>query len=242
MDQRAGVARSDEQDRGLAPAFGGDQIRGGDLRDRHVQPGQPAADAPAGFIGHQPRLALHPPHDRVIVGLTPPGRPQHDMAASAPCKLDAKEHLKEAADLALGKAQFLVEHHDRRLGLRPDLAGAAPQGVGGLQFMAPLHAPVAAGAGADMHVELAVHRPARDFHLVLGRHAGLNQRAAAPRTPLRQRSLVHFVDLRRRRAKGHGAVIRAGLAPRLLGSVLGRVREKGAAWRLAERFSRSRAS
>jgi hypothetical protein len=75
-----------------------------------------------------------------------------------------------------------------------------------------LQALVAAATAADVDVELAVDRAARDLDLVLMGDVGLHDRPAAAGAGLRQRRLVDFVDEGGGLSVGLGAVTRARLA------------------------------
>ena len=60
---------------------------------------------------------------------------------------------QQRGDLAVGQAEAFIEQHGERDRLRPQLHGGGAERVGGLQRMAPLHAPAALRALADVHVE-----------------------------------------------------------------------------------------
>jgi hypothetical protein len=85
--------------------------------------------------------------------------------------------------------------------------------------MAALHPPGATAAVADMDIELAMNRPARDLDLILLLDVGFVERAAAIGTGIGQRGFVDFVDVRRRRWRSVAltAIVFAGLAAGLLG-------------------------
>src|ERR1017187_7282147 len=115
---------------------------------------------------------------------------------------------------------------DGRLRVGAKLAGAAPQGIGGLQGMSPLHTLAAAFAMADVDVELPMDRLAGNLGLVL-MFDGVRHNRSAAITMIGQRGLQNLIDLCRDGAERLGAVSLAGLAARRLGIRFG--------WRLGER-------
>src|SRR5262249_45928837 len=106
-----------------------------------------------------------------------------------------------------------------RLRVGAELGRGRPQGVGGLERVPALEAPAAVRALADVDVEPAMSGPARDLDLVLLIDVGFLDRAATTGTTgavLRQGGFVDLVDALGRWAVRLGAVVRAGLATRLL--------------------------
>lgn len=93
--------------------------------------------------------------------------------------------------------------------------------------MAALNAFLATPAVADMDVELALDGPARNFDLKLLIDVSFVDGSATIGTRLRQRRLVDFVDLLRRRPVRLGAVVLAGVTARLFGIRLGRLFGEG---------------
>jgi glyoxylase-like metal-dependent hydrolase (beta-lactamase superfamily II) len=89
--------------------------------------------------------------------------------------------------------------------------------------MAALNPPSTTTAVADMDIEPAVNRLAGDLDLVLLLNVGLLDRATAVGTGVGQRSVVDFVDVRRRRWRSVAftSVLSAGLAAGLFGLVGG---------------------
>src|SRR5262249_54520980 len=180
--------------------------------DQRVQPGGQAAYPPARLIGHDPFRLAHGLADGLVDGLTTAARPQDGVDAAAAAEVDAEQAVQAADHLAVGEPALLVELHDGRLGVRAQLGGGGPQGVGGLQRGPALEALVAAAAAADMDVDLAMDGAARDLDLVLVRDVDLLDGPTAARADIGQRRLVDFVDVGRWLPMGLGAVIRAGLA------------------------------
>ena len=203
------------------PLFAGDEESHGVLGHRGVHPGGEAADPPARFVGHDPRRLGDAMDDRVVVRQAPPGRPQHGLAGPAARQPDAEERVEQHADLAVREPGVLVEVDDGRLGVGAELAGAAPQRVGGLQRVPPPHPLAAAVAMADVNVEPAVDRLAGDLGLVLV-FDGVRHRRPAARAPPRERGLQDLIDHGRDRAEGLRAVALAGLAAGRLRVGLGR--------------------
>ena len=110
-----------------------------------------------------------------------------------------------------------------------ELHAGRAQRVGGLQHVAALHPPLTLRAVADLDVE-APHDRAHhgQLFLILRRHAGHFDRAAAVRTRRRNRRRVGFVDPRRARAAAVAAIRRtgppSGVPPATLRPVLGKRR------------------
>ena len=129
--------------------------------------------------------------------------------------------MKDTADFAMGQAALLVEIDDGCLGIGSELGSGGTQGVGSLQRMAALNPALALPTTADMHVELAVNRPAWNLDLVLVIDAGFLDGSAAVRASLGKRRLIGFIDLLGRLAMRLGAVILAGLASGLFRLGLG---------------------
>ena len=118
---------------------------------------------------------------------------------------------------------MLVQVGDGRLGVRPQLAGGGAKGVGGLQRMAALDPPSAAGAMADVDIELTDDGLAWNVCLILLVGAVLDDRPATVGATVRQWSIVDFVGRSRRDgAIGLGSIIRPRFAARPLGMILGR--------------------
>src|SRR5262249_37903157 len=113
--------------------------------------------------------------------------------------------------------------------------------VGGLQRVPPLEAPAAAGARADVDVELADEGASWDLGLILGLDLRFHHGAATVRASLGQGSLEDLID-----RLGPGGKrwpwADPALRPGRLGCGLGGPLEKGAAWRLAWRRAWSRSA
>ena len=134
--------------------------------------------------------------------------------------------LQQVRDLGQRHAQVRVQLDDQRDDRGAELHAGRPQRVGGLQRVAALDAPPTLGAMADLDVEApqdGAHLG--EFFLILRRHTGHLNRAAAVRTGGRRRRRVGLVDLRRPRAARLPAIARtrspAGTPAATLRPVLG---------------------
>ena len=122
-----------------------------------------------------------------------------------------------------------MQLHDQRDHPGTELHARRAQRVGGLQHVVALHPPLTLRAVADLDVE-APHDRAHlgQFFLILRRHAGHFDRAAAVRTRHRNRRRVGLVDPRRARAAAVAAILRtgppSGTPPATLRPVLGKRR------------------
>ena len=185
-----------------------------------------AADAPAGLIrGDDGRVADLLAQRRVgRRGVA--GRAMQHLRQAARGDGQPEPGPEQLGDLRQRDAQVRVQLHDQRDDLGTELHAGGPQRIGGLQRVAALNPSPTLRAVADVYVEAAhegTHH--REVFLVLRRHAGDLNRAAAVRTRGRCRCRVALVDLRGARAARLPPVGRAGppagtpAAP--LGSVLG---------------------
>ena len=111
----------------------------------------------------------------------------------------------------------------------PSCTPRRAQRVGSLQHVAAPHPPLTLRAVADLDVEAPHHRAHHgQLFLILRRHAGHFDRAAAVRTRRRDRRRVGLVDPRRARAAAVEAIRRtgppSGVPPATLRPVLGKRR------------------
>src|SRR3984957_18276475 len=206
LGYRAASRRVDDVSRGLWP-------------DQRMQPGRVSAHAPAGLIGYHPVGLTHGLADGLVDRLAAGGGPQDSVDAAAATERNPEKTLQAARDLAVRQPALLVEFDDGGLGIGSKLSGGGTQGVGRLQGMASLNATLALTALADVDVELAVNRLARDLNLELLSNVGFVQGAAAVGANVRQGGLMTLVNLVGRGwlAVGLGAIILAGLAAGLAG-------------------------
>ena len=120
-----------------------------------------------------------------------------------------------------------MQFDDQRDDAGTELHAGRAQRVGGLQHVAALHAPLTLRAVPDLDVEATHDRAHRgQLFLILRRHAGHRDRAAAVRTRRRDRHRVGLVNVRRAPAAALPAVVctgpPAGTAPATLRPVLGK--------------------
>ena len=114
-------------------------------------------------------------------------------------------------DLRQRDAQVRVQLHDQGDDLGAELHAGRPQRLGGLQRVPTRNTAPTLRAVADLDIE-AAHDGTyhREVFLVLRRHAGHRDRAAAVRTRGRGRCRILLVDLRRTRAARLPPIGRAG--------------------------------
>ena len=208
-----------------ASSSGGPQHRGGiveppagaDGVDRRVrgderpQPVADAADAPAGLVRRD--------HGRVADLLAQlrvgrrggAGRPVQHVGEAARRDLQAERGPQQVGNLRQRHPHLRVQLDDQRDHPGTELHARRAQRVGGLQHVVALHPPLTLRAVADLDVE-APHDRAHhgQLFLILRRHAGHFDRAAAVRTRRRNRRRVGLVDPRRARAAAVAAILRTG--------------------------------
>ena len=118
---------------------------------------------------------------------------------------------------------LLVEMDDGRLGIRSQLAGGRPQGVGRLQGVSSLEAPPAGTTMAHVNVETPKDGPARYFHLILMGQVIVVRLPAAIRAARGQGNVQDLVGFATwNLAVGRPSVVLAGFTPRRGGRVFGR--------------------
>ena len=150
---------------------------------------------------------------------------QHLREASR-CDGQAELGPEQVRDLRQRHTQVRVQPHDQRDDFGTELHAGRSQRVGGLQPVAALDATPTLRAVADLDVE-APHDGAhhREIFLILRRHPGQLDGAAAVRTRGSHRRSAGLVNLRRTRAARRPAVVRtcapAGSSAATLGPVLG---------------------
>ena len=112
---------------------------------------------------------------------------------------------------------MLVEQHDQRDRLRPEMRARRTQRIGGLQGMTPLHAPATRDTVADMDIKAAhVRGHDRQVFLHLRRDARFLDRPATVRARCRQRDIDRLVTRGRRLSMGVPAVVATGATARRL--------------------------
>ena len=178
-----------------------DGVAGRARGDPGVQPGRLPRHSPARLVRRQARRRLDLLAHFLVGRLQPVAGPQHDLGAGTTRQGDPEEGLEHRRDLDVGQAEGLVQQDHRGLGIRADLGGGRSQGVGGLEGVPPLEAPVARGANADVDIELADQGTPRDLGLILGGDSGLADRASAMGASLPARAPPGL----HRRPRGWGA-------------------------------------
>ena len=188
-----------------------------------------AADAPAGLVRRD--------HGRIANLLAQlrvgrrggAGRPVQHVGEAARRDLQAERGPQQVGHLRQRHPHLRVQLDDQRDDRGTELHARRAQRVGGLQHVVALHPPLTLRAVADLDVE-APHDRAHhgQFFLILRRHAGHFDRAAAVRTRRRDRRRVGLVNPRRARAAAVAAILRtgppAGTPPATLRPALGKRR------------------
>ena len=179
--------------------------------DERPQPVADAADAPAGLVRRDHRRVANLLAQLRVGRRGGAGRPVQHVGAAARRDLQAERGPQQVRDLRQRHPHLRVQFDHQRDDPGTELHAGRAQRVGGLQHVLALHPPLTLRAVADLDVE-APHDRAHhgQFFLILRRHAGHFDRAAAVRTFHRNRRRVGFVDPRRARAAAVAAVLRTG--------------------------------
>ena len=216
MAEAATEVLPDDLARDVEPAGVPDEVEGGLGHQAYEgpEPLEERLDLPAGFVDGDDD-ALLDGDDDLAVGVFRPARGTQDHLGSGPtAEGDPEGDIEEAADLAVGGADILVEVRDDRLGIGAELGRGGTDGVGGLERVASLDALLALPAPAHVDVEATVDGLARNLVLELVDEVALFDEAAAVRTTSRERCIEDFVDHVGREAVGLESVGVAGLAAR----------------------------
>ena len=176
-----------------------------------MEPGRLTPDPPARLVGGDLLRPLQVRQQALVVGFEAGRRPEVDLGAGAATQVDAEQGVEDGGHLAVRQAGLLVQQHGGGLGVGSDLAGGRAEGVRGLQGVAALHAAAAAGAVADVDVELADDGPAGDVGLVLVNDFGFDEPAVAVGAVVGEGGFVALGDLLGRR-RGPMAVSAVGIA------------------------------
>ena len=224
--EHAGEVGSQDRCRVVEPAAGANRVDRRLGRGEGPQPVAHGADAPAGFIrrdhGRFPHLLAQCGVGRR--GLA--SRAMQHLREASRCDGQAELGPEQVRDLRQRHTQVRVQPHDQRDDFGTELHAGRSQRVGGLQPVAALDATPTLRAVADLDVE-APHDGAhhREIFLILRRHPGQLDGAAAVRTRGSHRRSAGLVNLRRTRAARLPAVVRtcapAGSSAATLGPVLG---------------------
>ncbi len=102
--------------------------------------------------------------------------------------------------VSVGQTLCFVHEHSQGQGFRPHLHRRCPDGIGGLQRMAPLHPLAALDTSANRNIKPPDPGAAHDFFLILCFDPLYRQRAAALGTLLGNGNGDRFVDMIRDRS------------------------------------------
>ena len=168
------------------------------------------------------------------------GGPVQHVGKTARRDLQAERGPQQVRHLRQRHSQLRVELDHQRDHPGTELHARRAQRVGGLQDVAALHPPLTLRAVADLDVEAPHHRAHHgQFFLILRRHAGHCDRAAAIRARRGNRRRAGLVNPRRARAAAVTAVLRTGLPSRFPATPLRPVLGNGAACRRPARRASS---
>src|SRR5579859_2009633 len=189
-----------------------------------MQPGIPSAHPPARLIRNHAIRVFHG-LTRLIVGQANFGRrSQYAANTCGPPNLNPEHFGKELCAFSVRKPQPLIQHDQRCMGVRTQLARGRPEGIARLQWMPALNSTAATRAATDVDGKLTANGTARNLRLMLlGDARFLDIPPATMRTAVRQGCIVPLVDSRRRNrgAVGVRSVGSSRLAARLLWGRLG---------------------
>ena len=183
--------------------------------DEGPEPLQVRRDAPARFIRRYHGTAA----DRRTQGRI--GRVRlargavHRVHQPAARDRQAEAIAQQRGDLPVRQPEAFIQEDGERDRLRPQLHGGGAQGVGGLQGMAPLDAPPAAGALPDVDAKRADEGPLdRQLFLILRGDPHRAHGALTVRALPRQRRLVPVIHRRGRAPMRARPIGGPGLSPR----------------------------
>ena len=220
-------------DRIVEPAAAANRVDGRFRGGEHPEPVAVGTDAPARLVRRDhgtvaDLFAQRRVGRRGVAG----GAVQH-VGEAARRHVDAELRPQQVGDLRQRHTHLGVQLDDQGDDAGAELHAGGAQRVGGLQRVAALHTPLTLRAVADLDVK-TTHEGAHlgQFFLILRRHAGHFDRAAAVRTGRRDRRPVGLVDLRRPAAAAPPAIEAApGRRPGRPPRPCRRSLAKGAAWR-----------
>ena len=154
---------------------------------------QVPAHFPSGLVsGHHGRV-LDLLHEGVVGGGEGPAHPIESLAETTAADGEGEGRAEDGADLAERCADVLAEVGGQGERARAEMDAGRPEGVAGLQRVAPLYPPAAVQAATDVDAESAdAWDHGRDILLVLVHDLGLRQvLAAAVRATGSQLSMRH---------------------------------------------------
>ena len=209
--EHAGEVRGEDSDRIVEPAATANRVDGRFRGGEHPEPVAVGTDAPARLVRRDhgtvaDLFAQRRVGRRGVAG----GAVQH-VCEAARRHVDAELRPQQVGDLRQRHTHLGVQLDDQGDDAGAELHAGGAQRVGGLQRVAALHTPLTLRAVADLDIK-TTHEGAHlgQFFLILRRHAGHFDRAAAVRTGRRDRRPVGLVDLRRGAAAAPPAIGCAG--------------------------------
>jgi len=107
----------------------------------------------------------------------------------------AEPVAQQRGDFAVRQPELLIEQHDQRDRLRPQMRARGAEGIARLQRMSPLDATATLTTAADMHLKTThVRLHDRQIFLDLGRHARFGDATATVRTRVRKRNVNDLIE------------------------------------------------
>ena len=161
----------------------------------------PAADAPAGLVRGDDRRVADLLAEFLVGRRGVAGGAVEQAGETARGDVEVERVAQQVGDLRQRDAHLGVHFDHEADDSGAELYAGRTQRVGGLQGVSALHPPPALRAVPDLDIETP-HKGAhlRQFFLILRRHPGHVNRAAAVRTRRRHRRREGLVDLSRARA------------------------------------------
>ena len=217
VDQPAGVFRSQNR-RGLGKAAPRQNLAVGYLfGDHRPEPAELRFHLPAGLV-HMGQLASPRGFpQRMPSGLRLTRHALDGAAYPTPTHLQMKPLFQNGRHIGVGQTLRFVHQQSQGQGFRPHLYRCRPEGIGGLQWMASLHALAALYTAADRNIKPPDPGAAHDFFLILCFDPLYHQRSAALWAFLGHGHGDGFVNMIRDRPAVVFAVRFAGLAARGFG-------------------------
>ena len=209
--QHAGEVGAEHR-RGVGePATVADGVDGRLRRGECPQPVAHGVHTPAGLIRCDHRTVADLLAQRRVGRRRRGGRAVQQMDQTARRHRQSELRPQNAGDLLQRHAQLGVQLDDQRGDVRTQLRAGRAQRIGGLQRVATLHPPPTLRAAAHLDLEVPHDRlDRRQVLLVLRRHAGHLDLAAAVRTRRRNRRRMRLVNPCRPPPAAMRAVIGAG--------------------------------
>ena len=184
------------------------RLRGGE----RPQPVADGADPPARLVGYDHRAVAHLLAQQRVERCRVAGNPMQQVRQTARGDVQAERVAQQVGDLRQRRAHHRVQLDHQRGDAGTELRAGRAQGVGSLQRVPALHAPLTLRAVADLDIEAAHERTHRgQVFLILLFHARHGNGAAAIRTRRRDRGRKRLVGMCRTGAASLPTVPRTGL-------------------------------